>query len=182
MSASVSGRPCSAAPLSPKEPRTVTKARNRFAWAVVALALSLLVPIAGAAGPAQAAKGVKVSSSGERIVWASTSGAGLRADFTFTILDPQGLGTSLRSCTYDFTVGEYRNCRSQKLRKTKYLRPIAKGWAWNTWLQYTNPVSPAQCDNANYYRPKFKVFLWVLDKEGKPLTSGKHGLEARCLG
>jgi len=141
-----------------------------------------------AATPALAAplpagrEGVSVTSQGDKVLYARTSGPSNKAYYTFTIKDPRGVARTYESCLYNAFEDDWYECKTHPLKKGRWVKPTPQGWIITGYLWYRKPVSPATCQWANYNWPKFKSDIEVFDKYGDGLARDWHGVAVKCTG
>ena len=146
---------------------------------VVGLLMSSL-----AIGPALASPrtGVSVTSSGDKVLYATTSGPSNKAFYTFTIKDPRGLARTYESCIYDVFEDEWSGCKTYRLKEGRWVKPTRDGWIITGYLWYRKPFSPANCAWADYNWPKYKQDIEVFDENGERLARDWHGVTVKCTG
>lgn len=129
---------------------------------------------------------IRLVSAPSKTVWTSTSRT-VSVPMTFEITDPKRVAKRIRICTELVYEDDYW-CKSQTLKS--YSKPggdfsmtkTAKGWRIHS-APYYKGVSPATCFRWEYYRPKVKRHVWVVDpRNGDDLVSAQFGWTVRCSG
>lgn len=129
---------------------------------------------------------IRLVSAPSKTVWTSTSRT-VDVPMTFDITDPERVAKKIRICPEVVDSGDY-SCKDQKLKN--YRKPqgdFAMSKTKTGWRIYTAPyykgVSPADCIRWEYYRPKVRWHVWVVDpRDDEDLVSARFGWTVRCSG
>lgn len=127
-----------------------------------------------------------VSSPKSKTVWTSTSRA-VNVPMQWAIIDPEHVAKRIRICS-ELLLTDDSWCKPQELknyRKPKgdfWMRKTKSGWDVST-APYYKARSPYECTNHEFYRPKVRWSVRVVDpRNGDDLVSGRFGWTVRCSG
>ena len=129
---------------------------------------------------------IRLVSSPSKTVWTSTSRT-VDVPMQFEITDPERVAKRIRICTELILTDDYW-CKSHEL--SNYRKPKGDFWMRKTkggWDVYTAPYyktrSPFECSNHEFYRPKVRWWVRVVDpRNGDDLVSARFGWTVRCSG
>lgn len=129
---------------------------------------------------------INLVSAPSRTVWTSTSRK-VDIPMTYEIDDPRRAAKRIRICQ-ELIDEDWSNCKSHLLQNTRTLRGdfamkrTSFGWRIYT-APFYRPRSPALCFNHEYYRPRVKWKVHVVDpRDGSNLVSAYFRWTVRCSG
>lgn len=129
---------------------------------------------------------IKLVSAPSKTVWTST-GRTVTVPMLWRIHDPKRAAKRIRICTEVILDDDYW-CKTHVLRN--FRKPQGDFWMRKTklgWDIYTAPyyrgVSPYSCSSWEYFRPKVRRYVRVVDpRDGSNLVSARFGWTVRCSG
>jgi hypothetical protein len=135
-----------------------------------------------------AVKKIRISlvSSPSRSVWTSTSRT-VNVPMLWRITDPKMVAERIRICVEAVQSDDVR-CKTQDLqnyRKSRgdfWMKRLRGGWDVFT-APYYKSRSPYDCSNLEYYRPRIRWTVSVVDpRNGNNAVTGRFGWTVRCSG
>jgi hypothetical protein len=129
---------------------------------------------------------IKLVSKPSRTVWTSTRRS-VDIQMLWRISDPERVAKRVRVCFEDVIVDE-SGCKSHVLRNFRKPRgDFSMKRTAGGWEVLTAPIwrarSPYQCSNHEYYRPRMRWFVSVVDpRDGSDAVTGRFAWTVRCSG
>lgn len=129
---------------------------------------------------------IKLVSAPAKTVWTSTRNR-VSIPMQWSVTDPKRVAKRIRVCAEDILLDD-DSCGVHNLRN--YRTPRGDFWMKRTkagWAVFTAPYykkrSRNQCTNHEYYRPKIRWTVSVVDpRNGRNAVTGKFGWTLRCSG
>ena len=129
---------------------------------------------------------IKLVSAPSRTLWTSTSRT-VTMPMLWAVTDPERVAKRIRICVEDVLVDDYW-CKSHELRNYRKergdfsMKRTKSGWDLLT-APYWKPRSPYQCSNHEFYRPKVRWSVSVVDpRNGDDAVTARFGWTVRCSG
>jgi hypothetical protein len=129
---------------------------------------------------------IKLVSAPSKTLWTSTRRT-VDVPMQWSITDPKKVIKRIRICTEDLIIDDSW-CKGQQLRDYRksrgdfWMKKTKTGWSVFT-APYYKPRSPYQCGYYEYYRPKVRWTVNVVDpRDGDNLVSARFSWTVRCSG